>query len=217
MPTVSSRCMNPQPRSRRSWFIVKRRTRGHRNLAFSRFFLPVNLRIWTRPWRSFSTRRDADTLVQTMRLEARPASSSAISLYEGATDEWLETWRRLSGRNQHAEILRSLLNAISTPSAYVIARTDGQSVGCARAVVSGSILGLFDLMVDPKHRGQGFGRGLLEARLNWGFEQGARLAYLQVMANNEPALALQRKYGFSESYRYWYRVQPSSDLEDGNC
>ena len=161
--------------------------------------------------------QDADTLVQTMRLEARSASSPAISLYEDATDEWLETWIRLSGRSQHAEVFRSLLNAISTPSAYVVARTDGQSVGCARAVVSGSIMGLFDLLVDPEHRGQGFGRGLLEARLNWGFEQGARLAYLQVMANNEPALALQRKYGFSESYRYWYRVQPSSDLEDGNC
>ena len=61
-------------------------------------------------------------------------------------------------------------------------------------------MGLFDLLVAPKHR---VGRGLLEARLKWGFEQGARLAYL---ANNEPALALQRKYGFSESYRYWYRV-----------
>ncbi|MDE2733272.1 MAG: GNAT family N-acetyltransferase [Gemmatimonadota bacterium] len=161
--------------------------------------------------------KDADTLVQTMRLETRSASSPAISLYEDATDEWLETWIRLSGRSQHSEIFRSLLNAIPTPSAYVVARTDGQSVGCARAVVSGSIMGLFDLMVDPEHRGQGLGRGLLEARLNWGFEQGARLAYLQVMANNEPALALQRKYGFSESYRYWYRVQPSSDLEDGNC
>ena len=50
--------------------------------------------------------RDADTLVQTKRLEASPASSSAISLYECATDEWLETWSRLSGRNQHADILR---------------------------------------------------------------------------------------------------------------
>ena len=161
--------------------------------------------------------RDADTLVQTKWLEASSNSSSAISLYECATDEWLETWRRLSDRSQHSEVLRSLLKAISTPSAYVIARTDGQSVGCARAVVSGSIVGLFDLLVDPNHRGQGFGRFLLEARLKWGFEQGARLAYLQVMANNKPALALQRKYGFKEAYRYWYRVQPFSDQEDGNC
>ena len=110
--------------------------------------------------------RDADTLVQTMRLEARSASSSAISLYEGATDKWLETWIRLSGRSQRSEIFLSLLNAISTPSAYVVARTDGKSVGCARAVVSGSIMGLFDLLVNPEHQGQGFGHGLLEARLN---------------------------------------------------
>ena len=161
--------------------------------------------------------RDADTLVLTKRLETSFDYSSAISLCESATDEWLETWRRLSHRGQHSEVFRSLLNAISTPRAYVIARTEGKSVGCARAVVSGSIMGLFDLLVDTEYRGRGFGRGLLEARLKWGFEQGARLAYLQVMANNEPALALQRKYGFSESYRYWYRVQPFSNLEDGNC
>ena len=59
--------------------------------------------------------RDADTLVQTKRLEARSASSSAITLDECATDEWLETWRRLSGRSQHSEVFRSLLNAIPTP------------------------------------------------------------------------------------------------------
>ena len=40
---------------RRSWFIVKLHTREHRYLVFLRFFLPVNLGIWTRHWRSFST------------------------------------------------------------------------------------------------------------------------------------------------------------------
>ncbi len=161
--------------------------------------------------------RDADTLVLTKPLDTSSDCSSAISLYQSATDEWLETWRRLSDRSQHSEVARSLLNAVSTPAAYVIARAEGRSVGCARAVVSGSIMGLFDLLVDTEYRGRGFGSGLLEARLKWGFEQGARLAYLQVMANNEPALALQRKYGFSETYRYWYRVQPFSNLEEGNC
>lgn len=161
--------------------------------------------------------RDADTLVLTKPLETSSDCSSSISLYESATDEWLETWGRLSHSGQHSEILRSLLNAISTPQAYVIARTGGKPVGCARAVFSGSIMGLFDLLVDTEYRGQGFGRGLIEARLKWGFDQGARLAYLQVMANNEPALALQRKYGFRESYRYWYRVHPFSNLEEGNC
>ena len=197
----------------------------HCEAAYARASLPCLFKIFptckpgnldeTLAQRQYSS--DAETLVQTKRLEASPDCSSAISLYEYATDEWLETWRRLSGHNQHTEVFRALLNAISTPSAYVIARIDGKSVGCARAVVSGLIMGLFELLVDPKYRGQGFGRWLLEARLKWGFEQGARLAYLQVLANNEPALALQRKYGFSELYRYWYRVQTFSDPEYGSC
>ena len=153
---VESRCMNPQPRSRRSWFIVKRRMRGHRYLAFSRFFRPVNLGIWTRPWHSFSN-------LETPIHWFKPCGLRPVPLVP-------LPYRYTS---QHSEVFRSLLNAIPTPSAYVIARTDGQSVGCARAVVSGSIMGLFDLIVDSEHRGQGFGRGLLEARLKWGFEQGA--------------------------------------------
>ena len=162
--------------------------------------------------------RDADTLVQTSVLGASKFSgSSVISLCDDPSAEWLETWRHLSDRNQHAGVLHSLLSAIIAPSAYVVARVDGKPVGCARAVASGATVGLFDLLVDPEYRGHGLGTALLEARLNWGYEQGARLAYLQVMANNSPALGLQRKYGFTESYRYWYRVQSLCESENRNC
>ena len=36
---------------------------------------------------------------------------------------------------------------------------------------------------------------------------GAQGAYLQVMLNNPPALALYQRLGFAEAYRYWYRVK----------
>ena len=101
-----------------------------------------------------------------MRLEARSASSSAISLYEDATDEWLETWiRSVRSPAQHAEVFRRLLNAISPLLRPMLSpglmanRRRLRPRRCFGLIV----MGLFDLLVDPEHRGQGFGSGLLEA------------------------------------------------------
>jgi ribosomal protein S18 acetylase RimI-like enzyme len=41
--------------------------------------------------------------------------------------------------------------------------------------------------------------------LKWARLRGAREAWLQVEADNEPALGLYRSIGFSEIYRYHYR------------
>jgi ribosomal protein S18 acetylase RimI-like enzyme len=40
------------------------------------------------------------------------------------------------------------------------------------------------------------------------WELGARHAYLQVQAGNEPARRLYRPFGFEERYMYWYRGRP---------
>ena len=40
--------------------------------------------------------------------------------------------------------------------------------------------------------------------MRWAREQGAMRAYLQVVAANEPAIALYRGFGFREAYRYDY-------------
>ena len=42
--------------------------------------------------------------------------------------------------------------------------------------------------------------------LTWGRSSGAERAYLQVHSENAPALALYRRFGFTEAYRYHYRT-----------
>ena len=162
--------------------------------------------------------RDADTVVQTRQIDAGSSIPSNIELREEPEDEWFETWERLSPRTQHSQILRTLLGGAPPSGAYALARENGEAVGCARAACSGDLLGLFDLLVAPEHRGQGLGTKLVGARMSWGYEQGARLAYLQVMANNQPARGLQHKLGFEDVYTYWYRVPPAAqDPAGANC
>ncbi|MDH5295038.1 MAG: GNAT family N-acetyltransferase, partial [Acidimicrobiia bacterium] len=57
----------------------------------------------------------------------------------------------------------------------------------------------------PDSRRAGYGRAISETMLAWGYEQGSALAYLQVLATNEPAVDMYRSMGFGEAYRYWYR------------
>ncbi|MDN4172417.1 GNAT family N-acetyltransferase [Nocardioides sp. SOB77] len=65
-------------------------------------------------------------------------------------------------------------------------------------------VGFRSLRVDPAHRRRGLGLRVMAALLGWGAEQGATTAYLQVLADNAPALALYDRLGFVEHHRYRY-------------
>jgi ribosomal protein S18 acetylase RimI-like enzyme len=67
-------------------------------------------------------------------------------------------------------------------------------------------VGLFEIGTLPSRRRRGLATAVVERLLAWGERQGARAAYLQVMGVNAPARALYARLGFTEAYRYWYRV-----------
>ncbi|PDO11616.1 MAG: hypothetical protein BLM47_00355 [Candidatus Reconcilbacillus cellulovorans] len=121
--------------------------------------------------------------------------------------QWLNDWSRLE---DHAADLReayaAIVRRIPPPAAYAIARsTDGTTIGVASAVAQGGWLGLFNLVVSSQHRRRGTGAMLIRSLADWGARAGCRAAYLQVLADNEPAQRLYRKLGFRPAYAYHYR------------
>ncbi len=136
---------------------------------------------------------------------AKPDGSIAVSNSPSAP--WLEGFATANGVAPHHRALhRSMLQAIAHPAAYALLHAQGQPVGFGLAVLERGAVGLYDLAVAPAHRGCGRGRALVGALLHWAVEAGATSAYLQVRAQNTPALSLYEAMGFKTAYSYHYRV-----------
>ena len=82
---------------------------------------------------------------------------------------------------------------------------DGQVLACGQSAAEADLVGLYDVFTHPQARGQGLARRLCSRLLAQAHAAGARVAYLQVDADNEPARAIYRRLGFSDAYAYHYR------------
>jgi len=97
------------------------------------------------------------------------------------------------------------------PEAGLFALEDGtEPLATLICVHDGDLAGLFEVATDKSARNKGHGRNLILSALKWARLRGAREAWLQVEADNVPALALYRSLGFDEVYRYHYRRPPGA-------
>ena len=124
-------------------------------------------------------------------------------------EQWLELYLRFEGGTKGNQLHhRAIINRIATPICLTVRYDTDDPVAVGLAVADGRWVGLFDIAADPARRYQGHGRRLVEGLLAWGRDQGAERAYLNVSADNVPAVALYERLGFREAYRYWYWMEP---------
>ncbi|HSC02356.1 MAG TPA: N-acetyltransferase, partial [Solirubrobacteraceae bacterium] len=130
----------------------------------------------------------------------RAEDEGTVDVADRATPDWLASWARCEpGRDvdSHVDTVFAQLAGRAT-----FARAgDGSAVGIA--VEDDGMVGLFCLAVDPARRRAGLGTAMVRALLA---RTRADVAYLQVEERNEAAIALYRRLGFDEAYRYCHRV-----------
>jgi len=152
---------------------------------------------------------EAQTSVQVldMRMIAPPTNRDVL-LSESLTQDWVDDYCRLNAvASQHRATMTQMLANVAPARCFIALKEQGQVMAVGLGVAENGFVGLFDLVTDEKFRGRGLGTQLILNLLDWGAQQGARRAYLQVMLNNAPALRLYEKLGFVEAYQYWYRVK----------
>ncbi len=98
-----------------------------------------------------------------------------------------------------------LLDGIRPNKGMFVLEDGGRPVSNVLCVQDGVMAGLFDVGTLPDARRKGHGHDVVGSALRWAAKLGAKTAWLQIEADNEAGLALYRRFGFREAYRYAYR------------
>ena len=103
--------------------------------------------------------------------------------------------------------LRAVLRIIMTPACGLVLRdADGQPVASALLAVSEGIAITGNVITAPAARRQGIAARLMRTAHAWAGLHGATVAALNVVADNEAALALYSSLGYRPLYDYVYRL-----------
>ena len=122
-------------------------------------------------------------------------------------EEWMASFCRINAvdvRNHHAHL--EILKRIKDKVLMVVLVEESVEVACGIGVISNGYFGLFDLVTEKSARNKGYALKLLNGMLSWAVSNGATNAYLQVVADNKPAINLYTKLGYKPCYEYWYRI-----------
>jgi GNAT superfamily N-acetyltransferase len=142
------------------------------------------------------------------RAEARPAPSAVVKTATLPPESWLH---RYEGGAISPAALQVLTGAPDVGFATIdAAEPTAPAVAIGRAAVEGPWVGFTAIEVDPSMRRQGHANAVMLALTEWAASQGARRAWLEVLADNHSALALYASLGFVEHHRYTYRLPPEA-------
>ena len=159
--------------------------------------------------------QDGFTRVMSLPLEGKSAmpffagkQNDDVSLVATAEPWWIDGAMAMGAvSSANRQNLMAILGAIKPPHRFVAMRKAGEVVALGLGVLSRGQIGLFDIFTHQDHRKQGLATKVIAGLIDWGIDNGAEAAWLQVVEENHPALALYAKLGFTGNYRYWYRAK----------
>jgi GNAT superfamily N-acetyltransferase len=128
-----------------------------------------------------------------------------ITVASAASSDWLALFRG----GDTPPVARAILDGPPVVGFATLLDDAGATVAIGRAAVETPWVGFTAIEVEPGMRRHGYGRAVMAQLTSWSRDRGALRAYLEVLATNEPAVALYASLGFTEHHRYACREAPS--------
>ncbi|GAA1973976.1 GNAT family N-acetyltransferase [Kitasatospora viridis] len=143
---------------------------------------------------------------------ARPVPGAELVRLATAADEgWLALYHLTAGSPQMLLAARQLLHGgPSVWFAQVPGEAGGEPLAIGRCVIDGPWAHFSAVEVSPAARRRGLATAVMSALAARAAEEGARAGYLQVEADNDGALALYDRLGFTTSHTYHYVRLPQA-------
>lgn len=153
--------------------------------------------------------QEGNTIVQTSDLAAlETINAPQVQISETWSDVWFTEYCRMNQTNlANWATLKQMLQLIIPKTGFALLTESDNILACGMGVVQNNYVGLYDIVVDATSRRRGYGKQVVTSLLHWGKQHGAQTAYLQVVADNAPALNLYAQSGFVTKYPYWYRTR----------
>lgn len=147
---------------------------------------------------------DGETLVQVAPLHASEPLSG-IRIDPHVTEDWMSVYAGLHdyGAAEQAT-LREIFASVTLPQAFAVAYRDGLPAAVGRAAAGDALVGLYQIATLVSARRMGLAKAIVVGLMQWGLQEGAAQAYLQVEAGNAAARPLYASLGFETRYTYDY-------------
>lgn len=159
-------------------------------------------------------RRYNDSYVMLAELNAADIKAIALpaearfEVQSALTEDWLKYLARMNERHgANIDTTRLLVERMPPQRLFGTVMVEDVAVAVGLAVIDEGYISMYDIVTDETFRGRGYGRALVAGFLGAACDAGATNAFLQVSADNDPALRLYRRMGYEIAYPYWYRTK----------
>jgi GNAT superfamily N-acetyltransferase len=133
--------------------------------------------------------------------EASPGPPAQLIVKEVSSEADLQTYGRLGWQRDGLEHIGISIARRAKELGFVmlLGLVGAEAVGSSMAVITGSLVGIYNVSVEPPYRRRGFGEAMVWAAAEAGRRRGATTSWL---GSTQMSHALYQRMGFRQLYQY---------------